>query len=302
VNLTTHATRLLGSARFGIIVIFVAAQALLPASASASERLYFVTYNCQMEERGDLDINTEPVFGRARGINSFLSALTEFEYGTAAWWTTEFYLNWQHTFNDSSAFTGVRLENRFRPLQRDHRVNVVLYVEYEHLSDADKTLKEVVGFDGKADFSAPNAEVRHDFNHELDTKLILSSRVKGWDVAENFIAEKNLSGGPWEFGYAVGVSRPLASSPAGGHCAFCKRSLIVGAELYGGLGTGEDFTLKGTSHYLAPIVGWQLGPQTLLRVSPTWGLTDDSVGTLVRFGISQEIEGVGRALGKLVGH
>jgi len=281
---------------------FVAALALLPPSALASEQPYFVTYNCQMEERGDLEISTEPVFGRARAINSFLSNLTEFEYGAAAWWTSEFYLNWQHTFSDSSAFTGVRFENRFRPFLRDHRINMVLYIEYEHLSEADKTLKEVVGFDGKADFSAPNAEVRHDFNHELDTKLILSSTVKGWDVAENFIAEKNLSGGgPWEFGYAVGVSRSLAASPSGGHCAFCKASLIVGAELYGGLGTWEDFTLKGTSHYLAPILAWQVGPETLLRISPTWGLTDDSLGTLVRFGISQEIEGVGRALGKLVG-
>src|SRR5262245_47625138 len=99
-----------------------------------------------MEEPGDLEITMEPLLGRGRDIRSFISLLTEFEYGTTRWWTTEFYIDWQHTFDDSSAFTGVRFENRFRPSMRSHRVNPVLYIEYEHLSEADKTLKEIVGF------------------------------------------------------------------------------------------------------------------------------------------------------------
>ena len=36
----------------------------------------------------------------------------------------------------------------------------MLYVEYENTSDADKTLKEVVGFDNQFDFAEPNSELR----------------------------------------------------------------------------------------------------------------------------------------------
>ncbi len=43
----------------------------------------------------------------------------------------------------------------------------------------------------------------------MELKLILGSNVRGWNISENFIAEKNFAGDPWEFGYAFGVSRPL---------------------------------------------------------------------------------------------
>ena len=43
---------------------------------------------------------------------------------------------------------------------REHMINPVLYVEYESISGADKTLLEVVGHDGQADLSEPNAEAR----------------------------------------------------------------------------------------------------------------------------------------------
>ena len=38
---------------------------------------------------------------------------------------------------------------------REHWINPVLYVEYENTNGADKTLKEVVGFDNQFDFSEP---------------------------------------------------------------------------------------------------------------------------------------------------
>jgi hypothetical protein len=274
-----------------------------PSAAAADEQPYFVTYNAQMEERGDLEITTEPVLGQAHDINDFSSYLAEFEYGTTAWWTTEFYFDWQHTRNEDGSFTGIRFENRFRPWIHEHRINPVFYVEYEHVSEADKTMREVVGFDGKADFAEPVNEVRHDYNHELELKLIASSLIKGWDVAENFIGEKILSGGgqPWEFGYAIATSRPLSGSLRDANCHLCLGSVHVGVEAYGGLGTASDFTLKGTSHYIAALVGWKIASGTLLRFSPGWGLTDDSVGTVWRVGFSQEIEDMGRAFGKAFG-
>src|SRR5215510_16253670 len=58
---------------------------------------YFVTYDHYMEEKGALEISTYPLLGRDPSINTFWSNLTEFEYGTRRWWTSELYLDWQHT-------------------------------------------------------------------------------------------------------------------------------------------------------------------------------------------------------------
>src|SRR5262245_19154873 len=135
-----------------------------------------------MEGKGDLEIGANAVLGQAEGINTFWGQWTEFEYGAMDWWTTEFYLDWQHTRHEGSVFTGVRFENRFRLSTNEHRINPVLYIEYEHLNGADKTLKDVVGFDGKDDFRAPNSETRKESEREIETKLILSSDINGWNA------------------------------------------------------------------------------------------------------------------------
>ena len=67
-------------------------------------------------------------------------------------------------------------------------------------------LKEIVGFDNKLCLTVPNSVARKEREREIETKLILSSDIGQWNVAENFIGTKNVNGGPWEFGYAAGVS------------------------------------------------------------------------------------------------
>jgi hypothetical protein len=249
-----------------------------------------------MEEPGNLEVATNPVFGRTAGQNSFMGNWTEFEYGTRAWWTSEFYVDSQKTFHDSSLFTGYRFENRFRLLMKEHRINPVFYIEYEHINGADKTLKEVVGFDGKDGQSAPNNEARLEHESELETKLILSSQIKGWNVSENFIGAKNLHGGLWEFGYAAGAYRPLALGASPDACTLCKENLSAGMEVYGGLGDWSEVTFKGTSHYIAPVIAWNLPSGTTLRFSAGIGLTDQSHGALFRFGVSHELSGFGRQI------
>jgi hypothetical protein len=276
---------------------------LMSLPAFAQERLpnpYIITYNDYLEEVGDLDIEMFPTFGFPKGINNFVGVWNEFEYGATKWWTTEFYLDWQHTQNEGALFTGFRFENRFRPWLEKHKVNPVFYVEYEHVNGGDKTLKEIVGFDSKEDLAVPNDEARHEHESEFETKLILSSDIGLWNLSENFIGVKNIHGEPWEFGYALGLSRALAA-PTGRKCAFCTERFVAGVEMYGGIGTWNKFTFRGTSQYIAPVVMWSLPSDTTIHFSPGWGLTDQSVSTLIRFGVSQEIEGVGRAVGKLFG-
>ncbi len=226
--------------------------------------------------------------------------MAEFEYGLKAWWTTELYLDGETRLKDSTVFTGYRWENRFRLLPREHWINPVLYLEFENINGADRSLLEVVGTDGKADLTGSNAENRIEKKRELEAKLILSSHLKGWTVAENFIAEKNVRHAPFEFGYAAGISRPLALAANPEECAFCLENFQVGVEMYGGLGTHEDFGLRDTSHYVAPTASWSLPNGTTFRVSPGFGVTDTSARFLLRLGVSYEFEQFGRSARRLL--
>ncbi len=268
-------------------------------SLAAAERPYFVTYDHHMEEPGNLEVSVNPLLGTQKAGNGFVGTWMEFEYGAKGWWTTEFYLDGQTTQRDGTVFTGFRWENRVRPLMREHRINPVLYVEFESLNGADKTLKEVVGFDSQGDHALANAEARREKKHELESKLILGSQFRGWNISENFIAEKNLRNEPWEFGYAIGTSRPLRLAATPRPCNFCRENFQAGIEFYGGLGDWHRFTAHGTSQYVAPVLSWALPNGTALRFSPGFGLTSASHKALFRFGISYELPGFGHQVRRL---
>ena len=260
----------------------------------AAEGPFFITYTHQLEEPDNLEIGTRNVTGKPSNGNRFFGTATEIEYGVKAWWTTEVYLEGQSTRHDSSLFTGFRWENRFRVLAREHWINPVLYVEFENINGANRSLLEVVGHDGEDDLSGQNAIDRQEKKRELEAKLILSSHVRGWTIAENFIAEKNVRHAPFEFGYAVGVSRPLGLAARPENCNFCPENFQAGVEMYGGLGTHESFGLRETSHYVAPTLAWKLPDGPTFKVSPGFGITGQSASFLLRFGVSYEISQVSR--------
>jgi hypothetical protein len=271
--------------KFAVISSALALLLAFPGRSRAQEN-YFITYTHHMEEPGTLEVSNKSVSGFPRDGNAFLGSAVEFEYGVKTWWTSELYLDGQTTAGESTLFTGWRLENRFRPLLREHWINPVLYVEFEDINSADKTLLEVVGHDGIADFLTRND--RSEKEREAELRLILSSNVKGWNLSENMIAEKNLAAEPWEFGYALAVSRPLSLVASANNCTFCRENFSLGAELYGGLGDRYSFGLKDTSHYLAPTVAFRLPTGPSFQLSPAVGLNQNSHGMLLRFGVSYE--------------
>jgi hypothetical protein len=277
----------------------IAAALLVLPSGWAGEGPFFITYTHQMEESGNLEVALKSVTGKPSNGSRLLGGAAEFEYGVKGWWTSELYLDGQTTRRQGAVFTGYRWENRFRLLPREHWINPVLYVEFENINGADKTLLEIVNHDGQDDLAVPNAEARREKKREIEAKLILSSYFKGWTIAENFIAEKNVRHEPYEFGYAAGVSRPLALAAKPDRCNFCAENLQVGVEIYGGLGTTADFGLRGTSHYVAPTVEWTLANGTTFRVSPGFGVTETSARLLLRFGVSCEFDQLGRVVGNL---
>ena len=281
-----------------ILLLLVCLSSLLRAQESP----YIVTYNHDLEEPGNLEVEYFSTFGTQRGASDFHAFWAEFEYGATDWWTAALYVDGQTTFNDSTVFTGFRLENRFRLLRREHLVNPVLYVEYGQISGADKILKEIEGHDGEASFADSNAALRREHKHELELKFLLSSNVKGWNVAVNPVVTKNLlPSEPWEFAYAVGVSRPLAHKASPNRCNLCRENLFAGVEMYGGLGSTQSAGLHDTSHYLAPAVAWNLPLDWTLRLSSGFGLNDNSHRFLLRWGVSHEFSGFGEAVRRLFG-
>jgi hypothetical protein len=261
---------------------------LLPASIQAQERPYFVTYTHDLEEPGNLEIANKNIAGSPAQAGTFISYTLEMEYGINAWWTTEVYLSGQTTRHDSTVYTGARFENRVRPLMREHWINPVLYFEFEDINGADKSLLEVVGHDGIDNLRTPNAESRQEKLREIELKLILSRNWRGWSFAQNTIFEKNLSNQPWEFGYAMGASRPLALAASSKPCTFCAERFIAGVEMYGGLGDRYTSGLHDTSQYLSPVVNWTSAGGTTVSFGPAFGLNSYSAGALFRFGISHE--------------
>lgn len=271
--------------------------ATCPSIMWGADAPYFVTYSHKLEESGNLEIATNEVVGSPQGGHPFLNTLVEIEYGVKSWWTAELYLSGQGTRQEGSVFTGYRIENRVRPFLREHWINPVLYFEWVDINEADKSLREVVGHDTYKDQLEPNSDTRQARKREVETKLILSSNFHGWNVSENIIAEKVINHAePWEFGYAVGVSRPLAMKARPDWCTFCPENLHVGVEMYGGLGTRREFGLHETSHYLAPTIAWKLPNNTTLEFSPGFGLNGRSHGVLWRFTVAREFNQFGRLL------
>lgn len=281
--------------------LFLALVFFFPGTAPAQENPYIVAYDHYLEEPGNLEVEYFSTFGTQRAGNDFHSFWAEFEYGATAWWTTELYLDGQSTFGDSTVFTGFRWENRFRVLKHEHFINPVVYFEYENKNGADKILKEIEGHDVEGDFADKNSVLRQEHDHELEFKLLLSGTHKGWNFVENTLAAKNLSNHPWEFGYALGASRPLALKASAKHCSFCRQNFIAGAELYGGLGDRYSFGLRDTAQYLAPAIAWNLPSDWTLRLSAGFGLNDHSHRFLLRWSVSREITGFGSMVGRLFG-
>jgi hypothetical protein len=262
--------------------------ALMASAAAAQESPYFVTYDHHMEEPHHIEVALTPVAGTPKEGHSFAATALEVEFAPKAWWTTELHLDAQSPAHEGSLYTGYRIENRFRLLMDEHAVNPVLYIEYADTNGADKALREIVGFDSWRDLTTPNRDARLEREREIETKLILSGDRRGWNTAANVIAEKNLAGEPWEFGYAIGVSRPLALAATPEPCAFCRENFTAGIEAYGGAGEQHALTFAKTAHYIAPCLSWSLPNDVTLRISPAFGLTSSSNRLLMRFGISYE--------------
>jgi len=270
------------------MVVCGALTILSPTGAGfAQERPYFVTYDDQIEKRGELEVELLGTTGKVRDEGTrYIAPWMELEYGVTSWWTAELYLEGATFVGDGSAFTGWRWENRFRPFKGDHPINPVFYIEYESTNEASRIQKEIVGR-GPLAFEPIN-NLAEDHANELEGRLILSSWIGRWNVSENFIVEKNFSEEEGvEFGYSVGVSRPIGGSGTDG-CRVCAGAFVAGVEAYGGLGTTGDAT-GATRQFIAPVLAWHVTSGSSFKVSTAFGLTNTSDRLLLRVGYVLEV-------------
>jgi hypothetical protein len=263
--------------------------ALVSEPALAQERAYFVTYDHYLEEVGNVEVAFATTSGLPKNDHAaYVAPWLEIEYGVTGWWTTELYLEGL-TSRDGSAYTGWRLENRFRPLKSEHAITPVVYFEYENINEASRIQKEVVG-SGSLPFE-PIEELREEHAHEIEAKLILSSVIGRWNVAENVIVEKNLSEDEgFEFGYSVGASRSFGALARGDKCRVCAENFRAGVEWYGGLGTSDALSARGARHYIAPVVSWRVSDRSALKFSTAFGLSQASDRLLFRLGWAYEFD------------
>jgi hypothetical protein len=261
---------------FGALLLAGAADAAgAQESYTSEERPYFVLYNDHVERKKDLEVAVLSTLGDPRNDAArYFAPWTEIEYGVTNKWTAELYLEGASITRSDSAFTGWRIENRFRPFDGEHIVNPVLYVEYESISEASRIQKEIVG-EG-APSPEPLRVLDEEHAHELEFRLILSTNRDKWNFSENVILEKNLSADEGvEFGYAAGVSRRF-------------RQFHVGVEVYGGLGTTVPEPAE-TRHFIAPVFAWHVTPASLFKVSVGFGVTEASERYLFRVGYAIDI-------------
>src|SRR5262249_38216933 len=106
---------------------------------------------------------------------------------------------------------------------------------------------------------------------------------------------------PWEFGYALGASRPLSLKAAARRCTFCGQNFSAGVELYGGFGGRRSFWLRNTPPYLAPGAALRLPKGWTRPPSPGFCRNDNSHRFLLRWGVSREFSGFGELLQRMFG-
>jgi len=263
------------SAFGALLLVGVANAATAQETYTARERPYFVVYNDHVEEKRELEVAVLSTLGDPKNDAArYFAPWIELEYGITDKWTAELYLEGASITHSDSAFTGWRIENRYRPFSGDHIVNPVFYIEYESISEASRIQKEIVG-EGAVS-PEPLRVLDEEHAHELEARLILSTDRGKWNFSENLILEKNVSHDEGvEFGYGAAVSRRF-------------RQFYAGVEIYGGLGTTMSQS-EETRQFIAPVFAWHVTPGSLFKTSIGFGVTEASERYLFRVGYSIDL-------------
>jgi len=263
------------------------ALALAASPVAAGNEANFVLYNQNVAEKGEVEVEFLSDFSNVGGSEpNYTAQVIELEYGVTDRWTTSLYFEGNKEEGENYQFGGWRFENRLRVFEGNVFLNPVLYAEYEQLQPEHKYLFEVVGRAGEEEGGDEGTE------HELETRLILGQDVTDrLNLAFNWINEVNFDNGEWAFGYAAGLNYVLFEHEQHHSRGWQVKELIVGLELYGGLGdSAEGLTLSGseTAQYAGINLKTEFANGFEFGLGGAFGLTDLSEDALLRTSLSYE--------------
>jgi len=261
--------------------------ALASSPVSAGNEANFVLYNQNVQTTGELEVEFLSDFSNVGDDEpNYTAQIIELEYGATDRWTTALYFEGMKEQGGDYQFGGWRWENRFRVFDDNVFLNPVLYAEYEQLQPEHKYLFEVVGRAGEEEGEEEGTE------HELETRLILGQDLNDrLNLAFNWINEANFDDGEWEFGYAAGLNYKLFEDEK--RQGWEVKELILGLELYGGLGdSSEGLTVSGseTAQYAGLNLKTEFANGFEFGIGGTFGLTGVSENALLRTSLSYEFE------------
>lgn len=198
-------------------VSLLAAQ--LPETAHASHKVY-----SPHVEKGELEFEIRGHSTRDADSeqDNRRKDIYEIGYGITEWWFSSVFLEYEKEHDLDYQHTATAWENIFQLTEAGkYWLDAGLYVEYETPEES-----------GKAD--------------KLEIKLLLEKEIGRWVNTLNLIAEREVGSGAEdevEFGYAWRGSYRM------------RRGFEPGFELYGGLGSDEDFGFQsGQTHLFGPVV------------------------------------------------
>ena len=133
-----------------------------------------------------------------------------------------------------------------------------------------------------------------DKEREMELKLILGSNVNGWNISENFIAEKNLASGvPGNLVMPSASAVRCSWRPAAQRMYFLPREVSRRErKCMAAWATATVSATRLTSQYLGPTINWTAPNGMTIGLSPQFGLNSYSIPFLFRFSVSYEIEQV----------
>ena len=233
----------------GLVSCLVASVVLgLASPASARLKDYLVTQDYYTAKRGEFEVTlwNDVNFAEADNDDSYNSKhQLELEYGLLERLQLAYYevYAWDRANDWERNEFKIEAKLRFAEAGR-WPVDLALYAEYKNP-------------DG-------HREIHSD---EVENKIIVSKDFGPWNVAGNFIFEREISAqNNWAFEYTAGISYGLTPRTR------------LGLELKETLGDEEEFGVHRADHqlYLVPGIYASLTPHVRLLIGPAFGLTRSS--------------------------
>jgi len=233
---------------------------------------YFNTYSHHMEAgEWELEAGTDAV-KPPEGPWQY-GQLLELEHGFSPHWASALYVLGSWEPGEAGRVDGYKAHVRFRPVAENRFFLPTFYLEYEQFHHEPVYRQAVTGILEEEEEEGFSTE------RETEARLIFSQDFPWGNGAVNLVAEKNLDGGRWEFGYTAGLAfkgpaRLIPGAAALDPDGDGDSHVLFGLEAFGGLGEEGRLGVGGRrAHYLQPFVAVPLSARLAVKGAYAFGLT-----------------------------